>query len=206
MITASHNLEPDNGIKLVDSTGEMLQASWETDATTLANVNDQDLKPTLRKICKDKEIDLSRSATVIVGRDTRTSSSDLLNAVIAGIKALESSLIDLGEVTTPQLHYIVVCKNTYGAYGDPILPAYYSKLATAFKNTRGAERNNNKYKNVIYLDAANGVGVIAATQFQKYLENSLDINIFNVESSVKEKLNNKVHLIYFFMRTSLYSL
>lgn len=38
MITASHNLEPDNGVKLIDPDGEMLEQSWEEIATRLANV------------------------------------------------------------------------------------------------------------------------------------------------------------------------
>lgn len=38
MITASHNPEPDNGVKLVDPHGEMLEQSWEVLATKLANV------------------------------------------------------------------------------------------------------------------------------------------------------------------------
>ena len=38
MITASHNPEPDNGVKLIDPHGEMLQQSWEAHATRLANV------------------------------------------------------------------------------------------------------------------------------------------------------------------------
>lgn len=38
MITASHNPEPDNGVKLVDPHGEMLEQSWESLATRLANV------------------------------------------------------------------------------------------------------------------------------------------------------------------------
>ena len=37
MITASHNDEPDNGVKLVDPHGEMLEAAWEVIATKLAN-------------------------------------------------------------------------------------------------------------------------------------------------------------------------
>lgn len=37
MITASHNPEEDNGVKLVDPMGEMLDAQWEKHATQLAN-------------------------------------------------------------------------------------------------------------------------------------------------------------------------
>lgn len=37
MITASHNPEDDNGVKLVDPLGEMLEMSWEKLATSLAN-------------------------------------------------------------------------------------------------------------------------------------------------------------------------
>lgn len=39
MITASHNPEHDNGVKLVDPEGEMLEQSWEVLATELANVS-----------------------------------------------------------------------------------------------------------------------------------------------------------------------
>ena len=37
MITASHNPECDNGVKLIDPMGEMLAQSWESLATKLAN-------------------------------------------------------------------------------------------------------------------------------------------------------------------------
>jgi len=37
MVTASHNAEPDNGIKMVDPDGGMLDQAWEVYAVSLAN-------------------------------------------------------------------------------------------------------------------------------------------------------------------------
>ena len=37
-----------------------------------------------------------------------------------------------GILTTPQLHYIVRCVNTNGAFGSPTERGYYQKLAAAF--------------------------------------------------------------------------
>jgi phosphoacetylglucosamine mutase len=37
MITASHNPTPDNGVKLVDPKGDMLEPKWEILSTELAN-------------------------------------------------------------------------------------------------------------------------------------------------------------------------
>ncbi|XP_012525464.1 phosphoacetylglucosamine mutase [Monomorium pharaonis] len=179
MITASHNLEPDNGIKLVDPAGEMLEASWEKIATNLANVQDCDLISMLTHICTTENIDLSAPAMVITGRDTRRSSPGLLRAALAGIRALRGNVTDLGLVTTPQLHYVVVCVNTNGAYGEPTLEGYYSKLTAVFKSIRGAEVNNGRYTNVLQLDVANGVGAIAAREFQRYLDGVLNIRLFN---------------------------
>jgi phosphoacetylglucosamine mutase len=50
MITASHNPECDNGVKLVDPAGEMLELDWEGLATQLANVPDHDLVPLLEEL------------------------------------------------------------------------------------------------------------------------------------------------------------
>lgn len=52
MITASHNPEEDNGLKLVDPDGEMLTSNWEKYATEIANSKPDDLASNLEKIVK----------------------------------------------------------------------------------------------------------------------------------------------------------
>lgn len=39
---------------------------------------------------------------------------------------------DFGLVTTPQLHYLVLCRNTGGCYGTATTQGYYEKLSKAF--------------------------------------------------------------------------
>ncbi|KAG7202201.1 hypothetical protein KM043_015877 [Ampulex compressa] len=179
MITASHNVEPDNGVKLVDPAGEMLEASWETIATNLANVEDSNLVLTVQNIVQEQNIDMSIPATVITGRDTRKSSPTLLEAARIGIIALNGTINDFGIITTPQLHYLVVCTNTNGSYGEPTLQGYYTKLLEAFKRIRTSDCNNGKYIPELQLDAANGVGAIAVSNFQKHLGTTLTINMYN---------------------------
>lgn len=71
MITASHNPEHDNGVKLIDPMGEMLEQSWEGLATDLVNVSDDDLEKEVSKIIEEQKIDMNSAANVFIGWDTR---------------------------------------------------------------------------------------------------------------------------------------
>lgn len=178
MITASHNEEPDNGVKLVDPAGEMLESSWEKIATDLANVPDTELIQCLKKIVNEQNINEDAPAMVIIGRDTRDSGWSLSRSAIDGINAANGTIKDFNIITTPQLHYLVVATNTNGEYGEPTVDGYYTKFVNAFGKTRNTQ-DNDKYIGKIYLDAANGVGGIAAKRFQEQLENNIIIRIFN---------------------------
>lgn len=72
MITASHNPHEDNGVKLIDPQGEMLESSWEKLATALANaVNSQEVCAILLKIISDHDIKSLNIPRVYIGYDTR---------------------------------------------------------------------------------------------------------------------------------------
>ena len=66
MITASHNPGPDNGVKLVDPAGEMLEAEWEAVATARANCEDKEVPGELERIVAKFGID--RQGELVIGR------------------------------------------------------------------------------------------------------------------------------------------
>ncbi|KAJ1676418.1 hypothetical protein EV182_008228, partial [Spiromyces aspiralis] len=113
MITASHNKEEDNGVKIVDPLGEMLDQSWESYCTRLVNVDTHEEVVELVDFIASKEgIDVSVPSRVVYARDTRPSGPMLRVALEAGLDAMNAEKRDYGIVTTPQLHYFVRCLNT----------------------------------------------------------------------------------------------
>ncbi|GFO41969.1 phosphoacetylglucosamine mutase [Plakobranchus ocellatus] len=144
MVTASHNPAEDNGVKIIDTMGEMMPIAWEKHATDLTNASDDKLGFALEEMIKHEGIDLSISATVCTAMDTRPSSVQLLKAATDGIKALKGLCLNYGLLTTPQLHYMVCCRNTKDQYGLSTEAGYYSKLTSAFLKIN-KELKTNKY-------------------------------------------------------------
>ena len=75
----------------------------------------------------------------------RPSSDPLSRAVIDGIEAAGGICKDYGVVTTPQLHYFVVCENTKEEYGVPSKEGYFTKLSQAFMDFKKMVLFNNHY-------------------------------------------------------------
>jgi len=133
MVTASHNDEPDNGIKLIVPTGEMLATAWEGAATTLANAGEEEVGAAIERVMHELSVSTPPSqcrARIFVGRDTRPSSSHLSELLIAGAKSLDAEVVDYGLCTTPQLHWLVKEANSGH---DATIDAYYQRLSESFK-------------------------------------------------------------------------
>ena len=115
----------------------MLEASWETHATNIANAPTTDaLIEALETLVKNLKIDLSKPAKVVYARDTRPSGPALVASLEDGFKALGAEARNAGVTTTPVLHYLVKAINTKGtkdAYGEDSEEGYLQKLSTAFK-------------------------------------------------------------------------
>ncbi|TIB75618.1 phosphoacetylglucosamine mutase [Wallemia mellicola] len=160
MITASHNPESDNGVKLVDPHGDMLDPSWESYATGLANTPIESLSSYCNQLVNTLKLDITKPANIIIARDTRPSGLDLLNSLKDGIEALNNGSVqvqDFGLATTPALHYLVRATNSKGTkddYGEPTIQGYMSKMVQSFLSLVQGKPNIPALK----VDCANGIG------------------------------------------------
>ncbi|THV07732.1 phosphoacetylglucosamine mutase [Dendrothele bispora CBS 962.96] len=190
MVTASHNPEPDNGVKLVDPRGEMLEASWEAHATTLSNASTTDaFIEALETLVQTAKIDLSKPARVVYARDTRPSGPSLVNALEDGFKAIGAEARDAGVTTTPILHYFVRAINTKGtpySYGEDSEEGYFTKLGQALKKLVAGRPPVSP----LLIDCANGVGAIAAKTLAAHLGDTLPIVLENTAITTEGALNN----------------
>ncbi|XP_049628194.1 phosphoacetylglucosamine mutase [Suncus etruscus] len=187
MVTASHNPEEDNGVKLIDPLGEMLALSWEEHATHLANAEEQDVLRVLTDISEREAVNLHHDSFVVIGRDTRPSSKKLSEAVIDGVTVLGGQFHDYGLLTTPQLHYMVCCRNTNGQYGEATLEGYYQKLSKAFVELSKQVSYNGDGHRSLKVDCANGIGALKLKEMEHYFSKELSIKLFN--DGTKGKLN-----------------
>lgn len=183
MITASHNKAEDNGVKLVDPMGEMLDQDWEQWATHIVNGKSPDATlAAFQDVVKKFNIDQDKPARVIFARDTRPSGARLVKALEAGLRATNVEFHDYGILTTPQLHYLVRATNTQNEkipYGEVSEKGYYRKLSDAFKIVM----KDVKATSPVTVDCANGVGAPKLQELLKYLpseqETGLHITVKN---------------------------
>ncbi|UYV60889.1 PGM3 [Cordylochernes scorpioides] len=181
VITASHNPQDDNGLKLIDPLGEMLDMGWEQLATRLANVESEEVTAVLTSIIQSEAIpvETAATATVLIGYDTRPSSKQFAAELRAGAEALKATVVDYGLLTTPQLHFLVWQYNLRPE--PPQEDLYYTTLVGAFlelRNLSGGEPRK-RYSPCLKLDGANGVGALKAARLQASLGSALSLTILN---------------------------
>jgi phosphoacetylglucosamine mutase len=159
MVTASHNDESYNGVKLADPHGGMMDAAGEALAIKLAQTDDTSDVLQLIQITED-----SASMAIHVGRDTRSHSPALTQLAIAAAQAMGATIINHGVVTTPILHYSVMMANS--RHLPPLIPprpnviGYYDQIGHAYiglLRTADLATANKKLKPLM-VDCACGVG------------------------------------------------
>eukprot|EP00698_Gefionella_okellyi_P023740 TRINITY_DN8193_c0_g1_i1.p1 TRINITY_DN8193_c0_g1~~TRINITY_DN8193_c0_g1_i1.p1 ORF type:complete len:549 (+),score=145.04 TRINITY_DN8193_c0_g1_i1:52-1647(+) len=177
MITASHNPEPDNGVKIVDPDGGMLVPKWEQYAVSLGNA--VEVQAVVASIVAENRIDLAAEALIFVGHDNRPHSAALTQRVMDGASALGAKIINLGLVTTPQLHWAV---REYNA-GKPYTTSDYVKSLTAA--FRDCVRGGAKLLPVT-IDAANGASAGLLGELVAQLSDVIQLTVRNTSGVINK--------------------
>ena len=133
IITASHNHYADNGVKIINYDGNLLNEIHELECTQFVN----------------QEIELTLSEgipKILISMDTRRSGPLIKSMIMKGIYSVceNSEILDLQYCSTPKMHYEVYSINhnleiSYEQY-------YFSKIDITQQN--------------VIIDCANGVGSI----------------------------------------------
>ncbi|KAK3159737.1 hypothetical protein QOZ80_1BG0050430 [Eleusine coracana subsp. coracana] len=184
VITASHNPVRDNGVKIADPDGGMMDQRWEPFADALANAPDPDaLLQLVLQFAKDEEIPLGgggqHMAQVLLGRDTRPTGEYLLDAALQGINAIVGArAIDMGILTTPQLHWMVRSKNKGIKASES---DYFTQLIDSFRRLLELvpkDKGGDELAKKLIVDGANGIGGVKLEQIKTELS-GLDIVVRN---------------------------
>lgn len=139
MITASHNSYHYNGVKIVDTMGDMIDRDKEYNLEIDVNHNIDSIKI-------DKSLlEQKNYHTIFVGRDTRDSGYSIFKEIEKGIHLISEHIqcLDLGIVSTPEHHFLVHHKNKV-----PYLSLYNNQYTNQYN------------RDIIHVDCANGVGYL----------------------------------------------
>lgn len=155
MITASHNPHQDNGVKIINSKGEMINVDDEKIITDYINDNNS--------YAFEKNMKIPE---VFIGFDTRKSSPKIFDLIKSGIEEVNvnSIIYNMSMVTTPELHYIM-CTH------DKKCDSYINNLYNIIKDIESIS---------ITCDCANGVGANVLRKIQSVVQNIELINT-NIE-------------------------
>ena len=162
MVTASHNGPEDNGVKMVEPDGSMLDPAWECIADQVINAKSTDeLRSLLQNIPLGAQP--SPSGFVIVGCDTRASSERLTQCLIRGCRAVNAVVENYGLLTTPVLHHIVRHANGFGhSITMASIEGYSRMLKEGIRETLGGKTTANRGR--LIVDTAGGVGTSVFNQ------------------------------------------
>ena len=166
MVTASHNAAPDNGVKIIECDGSMLDQAWEPLAEGLANCADLrtfleelDNSPDKHKYGLQESIFCKTTfAEACFAMDTRVTSPALVKAAMTSCEMMGVTCTDFGFCTTPQLHWLISQNKTkkmdHGLYISHLREVFMAFMVLA----DGPEKKN--YQKDMILDGANGIGAV----------------------------------------------
>ena len=111
MVTASHNDESYNGVKLSNPDGSMISPDQEKLLVQWVNERNLQQWKEYLSMMNTSSTTTNTNSVFHVGRDTRSHSERLTDLAIQGANAMGATVQNHGILTTPMLHSIVLHSN-----------------------------------------------------------------------------------------------
>lgn len=172
---------------------------WESFAEAIANASvPDDILQLIIQFVKKENMPFggTQHAEVLLGRDTRPSGEVLLGAAKQGINAVIGSVaIDMGILTTPQLHWMVRCRNKGMSATEC---DYFTQLSSSFRclmDLVPKETMADAMDEKLLIDGANGVGGEKLEELKKLLK-GLAVQVRNSGKDGEGILNEGVGADY----------
>lgn len=199
MVTASHNDESYNGVKLCNADGSMLTSSLEALLTELVNFNstEQVLEWLHQQYSTMIKKSTDTTAILHTGRDTRSHSPSLQHlAILAAQHTDHVAIINHGVVTTPMLHHVVLHAHAatqlpllslmiplrpfLAGYYDILVQSYLALLQTASGKQRRAPPSTSGsllLHTPLLVDCACGVGYEHVLRLNAMIQDKFGIHV-----------------------------
>ncbi|KAI5164959.1 phosphoacetylglucosamine mutase [Nematocida ausubeli] len=193
IFTASHNPAADNGIKYVDYNGNMVDSECEELSNKIVNGSDDVVAEEISKI-------MGVRSTVVISRDTRESGPEMINLCEKAAQALgpEHMLVDMGVLTTPQIHFLVREmsmqnarnehineKSLFSDHLNEMLTAYYKRIESF--SSIAKRIFGEKEKETVVLDSSNGVGKVIFPKIQERMSSICNLNLLKNSKELNEE-------------------
>lgn len=178
MITASHNPSQDNGVKLIDYNGEMIDSEWQDHATNLARAETfEEFWQYIQCFnIQERYININNKVGVFIGVDTRESGCRLACIAKETVNACWIQPISLGHVTTPELHFYTLQANLRSQSKES--SSYTQHLTNAFRCA--LQEKTCLSCDTLHVDCANGVGALKLMEmYQDILQLGLRLVLYN---------------------------
>ncbi|KAI5138667.1 phosphoacetylglucosamine mutase [Nematocida ausubeli] len=193
IFTASHNPAADNGIKYVDYNGNMVDSECEELSNKIVNGSDDVVAEEISKI-------MGVRSTVVISRDTRESGPEMINLCEKAAQALgpEHMLVDMGVLTTPQIHFLVREmsiqnarnehineKSLFSDHLNEMLTTYYKRIESF--SSIAKRIFGEKEKETVVLDSSNGVGKVIFPKIQERMSSICNLNLLKNSKELNEE-------------------
>ncbi|KAI0988792.1 hypothetical protein GJ496_005218 [Pomphorhynchus laevis] len=202
MITASHNPWTDNGVKLIDPDGCMLEESWEILADKIVNCSECNIEEILDQFIgllprnpdhifpatdESEFANIHMSTTVLLGYDTRLNNEQFALLIAEICSRLKVRSVNFSFLTTPQLHFMTNLVNTrftdqLSIVDKNLEERYFQHFGSMYIKVMREIKGNSDIINIsAIVDAANGIGGPKLEKMLSYLSSTGFVNTKNVQ-------------------------